>query len=350
MTNLILESVWKRFGSFEALKNVNLDLPSGKMITFLGPSGSGKSTLFRLVAGLDSASEGVVCFDDTDVTHMPAHKRNVGMVFQNYALFPHLNVWENISYGLMLQKRSKAERRARAEELLELIKLPHIADRSLNQLSGGQRQRVAIARALAMEPRLFLLDEPLSALDAKLREHMQNELCDLQQKLGITTIVVTHDQREAMTMSDVVVVIDHGEIQQVGTPLDIYRKPATPFVADFVGTSTLLEGIARQDGTFEFEGRMLNVGSGTEVARDHMPSLLCLRPEQMSLQASGDDKGRSLPVEIRMIRDLGAEVEVTATFGDHEFLIKEPSGGALSYREGDQMDLLLPDTAHMMRA
>ncbi|WP_299951501.1 ABC transporter ATP-binding protein [uncultured Ruegeria sp.] len=350
MTNLTLENVWKRFGSFDALKHVNLDLPSGKMITFLGPSGSGKSTLFRLVAGLDSASEGVVRFDDTDVTRMPAHQRNVGMVFQNYALFPHLNVWENISYGLMLQRRPKAERRARAEELLELIKLPHIADRTLNQLSGGQRQRVAIARALAMEPRLFLLDEPLSALDAKLREHMQNELCDLQQTLGITTIVVTHDQREAMTMSDVVVVIDHGEIQQVGTPLEIYRKPSTPFVADFVGTSTLLEGIARQDGTFEFEGRRLNVGCIGEAERDHTPSLLCLRPEQLALRTQSDDPSHAIPVEVRLIRDLGSEIEVTASFGKYEFLVKEPSGHSLGYSEGDRLDLLLPDHAHVMRA
>lgn len=350
MTTLTLEHVWKRFGSFEALKDVNLNLPSGKMITFLGPSGSGKSTLFRLVAGLDDASEGNIRFDGEDVTRHPAHKRNVGMVFQNYALFPHLNVWENISYGLKLQKRPKAERRARAEELLELIKLPHIADRSIKQLSGGQQQRVSIARALAKEPRLFLLDEPLSALDAKLREHMQTELCDLQQTLGITTIVVTHDQREAMTMSDVVVVIDQGEIQQVGSPLEIYREPATAFVADFVGSSTLLEGIARSDGTFEFNGQRLKVTMPDWVSRDLTPGLLCLRPEQLRLAQQSAQTPNTIDVDVSLIRDLGSEIEVQARAGAYEFLVKETSGQPLGYGVGDKMRLQIPETAHLIRA
>ncbi|NVO57015.1 ABC transporter ATP-binding protein [Rhodobacteraceae bacterium B1Z28] len=350
MTTLTLEHVWKRFGSFEALKDINLNLPSGKMITFLGPSGSGKSTMFRLVAGLDDTTEGTVRFDGEDVTRLPAHKRNVGMVFQNYALFPHLNVWENISYGLKLQKRPKAERRARAEELLDLIKLPHIADRSIKQLSGGQQQRVSIARALAMEPRLFLLDEPLSALDAKLREHMQAELCDLQQTLGITTIVVTHDQREAMTMSDVVVVIDQGEVQQVGSPLEIYRKPATPFVADFVGSSTLLEGIARSDGTFEFNGQSLKVTAPDWASRDLTPGLLCLRPEQLHLAPRSAQTPNAIDVDVSLIRDLGSEIEVQARAGEYEFLVKESSGQPLGYGVGDKMRLHIPETAHLIRA
>ncbi|MES0884399.1 ABC transporter ATP-binding protein [Roseibium sp. SCP14] len=350
MTNLHLEGVWKRFGAFEAIRNVNLDLPSGKMITFLGPSGSGKSTLFRLVSGLEQASEGTIRFDGIDVTGLAAHKRNVGMVFQSYALFPHLNVWENIGYGLALRKVPKTQRRARAIELLELIKLPDIADRGITQLSGGQRQRVAIARALAMKPQLFLLDEPLSALDAKLREHMQNELCELQRKLGVTTIVVTHDQREAMTMSDIVVVIDRGAVQQVGSPLDIYRRPATRFVADFIGTSNLLEGTGSPEGKFEFSGGTLKIATPDWLKRDESPAVLCVRPEQLQVMQKADGMPNSLDGQVTLIRDLGAELEVFVRSGDTEFISKEASGVELGFSVGDTVSLQIPETAHLMAA
>ncbi|MCB1719832.1 MAG: ATP-binding cassette domain-containing protein, partial [Candidatus Competibacteraceae bacterium] len=197
------------------------------------------TTLLRLIAGLETPDQGQVLLDGKDLTATPAHQRNFGMVFQSLALFPHLNVADNIAYGLRLRGLDSARCRQRVEELLALVQLPGVAARAINQLSGGQRQRVAIARALALEPHVFLLDEPLSALDAKLRETMQVELRLLQQRLGITTIVVTHDQREAMTMADQVVVMSQGEVQQVGAPLDIYRNPQTTFVADFIGTSNL---------------------------------------------------------------------------------------------------------------
>lgn len=344
MTTLQLQGVTKRFGTFEALRGIDLDLPSGKMITFLGPSGSGKSTLFRLVAGLDEATAGLIRFDGRDVTRVPAYKRNVGMVFQNYALFPHLNVWENIAYGLSLRGVSKAERRKRALELLELIKLPDIADRAINQLSGGQRQRVAIARALAVQPDLFLLDEPLSALDAKLREHMQNELCALQRAVGVTTIVVTHDQREAMTMSDVIVVIDQGRVHQVGSPLEIYRKPATPFVADFVGTSTLLPGNMKNGGQFSFEGGDIRLDSDLS---GH--GLLCLRPERLTLHAEGVPVENSVSARVDEIRDLGSETEIFVQVGPHRVAVKDTSVDASLYAKGSIMRLCIPRDTHLIR-
>ena len=211
MSGLILEEIDKNFGSVVAVQDVNLHLPHGQFVCFLGPSGCGKTTLLRLIAGLEKPSRGSIMLDGEVITHQPAHQRNFGMVFQSLALFPHLTVGENIAYSLRVRKVDKTARRQRIEELLNLVRLSGFTDRHISQLSGGQRQRVAMARALAIEPRLFLLDEPLSSLDAKLREDMQVELRMLQQRLKVTTVLVTHDQREAMTMSDLVVVMgtDH---------------------------------------------------------------------------------------------------------------------------------------------
>ena len=221
MLDLSLIDITKQFGQVTAVSDVNLHLDGGNMVSFLGPSGCGKTTLLRMIAGLDLPTRGHVRLGDRDLTHTPAHQRNMGMVFQSLALFPHLSVGDNITYGLKVRGASRDERASRAEQLLELVRLPGIAGRHISQLSGGQRQRVAIARALALEPDVFLLDEPLSALDANLREAMQIELRQLQQRLGITTIVVTHDQSEAMTMSDLVVVMSDAQVQQVGPPLEI---------------------------------------------------------------------------------------------------------------------------------
>src|SRR5262245_987914 len=242
MSGLRLEQVGKSFGHVAAVSDVDLEFPNGKFVCLLGPSGCGKTTLLRLIAGLELPTTGRILLDGADLTHTPAHKREFGMVFQSLALFPHLTVGENIAYALNIRGADKAARRKRADELLELVRLPGVADRHVSQLSGGQRQRVAIARALALNPKLFLLDEPLSALDAKLREAMQVELRLLQQRLGISTIVVTHDQREAMTMADIVVIMDRGKVQQVAAPLDTYRNPANAFVADFIGISNLIAG------------------------------------------------------------------------------------------------------------
>ena len=239
---LTIKNVSKRFGSTVALEDIDLTLPAGKLICFLGPSGCGKTTLLRLVAGLEKPTTGQIFLGDEDLVSKQPHKRNIGMVFQSFALFPHLNVGENIGYGLRIRGVKERERRKRAEELLDLVKLPGLAERHVAQLSGGQRQRVAMARALALDPSLFLLDEPLSALDAKLREAMQVELRLLQERLGVTTIIVTHDQQEAMTLADVIVVMGNNRVQQVGVPLEIYNRPINRFVADFIGTNNFSAG------------------------------------------------------------------------------------------------------------
>lgn len=240
MSTLQLRGVTKRFGEFLAVEDVSLEVPKGTFLCMLGPSGCGKTTLLRMIAGLETPSAGSILIGDEEITQVPTHKRDFGMVFQSLALFPHLNVGDNIAYPLRIRGVGREARQKRVEELLELIGLPGYSGRAISQLSGGQRQRVAIARALAVSPRLFLLDEPLSALDAKLREAMQVELRQLQQQLGITTIVVTHDQREAMTMADLVVVMAEGRIRQAAPPLEIYRRPADAFVAGFIGSTNLL--------------------------------------------------------------------------------------------------------------
>ena len=310
MSGLEIESLSKHFGPFTAVDGVDLSLPEGKFISFLGPSGCGKTTLLRLIAGLETPSTGRVVLDTHDITAVPTHRRDIGMVFQSLALFPHLNVWNNITYGLRIRGVPKPERRRRADELLEMVQLPGVGERDVKQLSGGQRQRVAIARALALEPRLFLLDEPLSALDAKLREDMQVELRMLQEKLRITTIVVTHDQREAMTMSDLVVVMGTARVQQAGPPLDIYRNPANAFVADFIGSSNLI-GVACVDGRTVRIGEIeFAVPATPEEARPGDALTLTIRPEDVHVLPHDRQGPNRLPGRVSFIRDVGASVEL----------------------------------------
>jgi putative spermidine/putrescine transport system ATP-binding protein len=299
LSGLELRGITKRFGVFTAVRDVSLAVPNGRFVCLLGPSGCGKTTLLRMVAGLEAPDAGAILLDGQDITAVPTHRRELGMVFQSLALFPHLNVGENIAYPLKIRGVGKAERDARVAELLDLIRLPGIGARPVAKLSGGQRQRVAIARALALSPKLFLLDEPLSALDAKLREAMQVELRQLQQRLGITTIVVTHDQREAMTMADLVVVMGEGRIRQAASPTEVYRQPADTFVADFIGATNL---IAVEGG--RVMGRPVEglSGSGT----------LSIRPEDLVLAAEGE----GLPGRVVFVRDLGATVEVFVELGD----------------------------------
>jgi putative spermidine/putrescine transport system ATP-binding protein len=319
VSGLRTERLSKSFGHVRALAEVDLDIPHGRLVCLLGPSGCGKTTLLRLIAGLETPSGGRILLDGADITAVPAHRRDFGMVFQSLALFPHLSVGENVAYPLRIRGVGRAERRRRAGELLELVRLPGVLDRSIAQLSGGQRQRVAIARALAFDPKLFLLDEPLSALDAKLREAMQVELRLLQQRLGISTIIVTHDQREAMTMADVVVVMDHGRVQQVGPPLAIYREPGNAFVADFIGLSNLLAGT--------LDGGMVRIGS-TPVRPARVPAgleqgsrvTLSVRPEEVHVRPAGEPGENRLPGEVVFVRDLGASVEITVRSAGHELL------------------------------
>src|SRR5574339_501019 len=242
---LELTGIRKSFGRFEALKGVSLSVRRGELMVFLGPSGCGKTTLLRIIAGLESQDEGRLVQDGKDITRLPAIRRDYGIVFQSYALFPNLTVADNIAYGLVNRRAGREAIRTRVAELLKLVGLPDAGVKYPGQLSGGQQQRIALARAIATSPGLLLLDEPLSALDALERVRLRGEIRALQQRLGVTTIMVTHDQEEALSMADRIVVMNQGRIEQVGSALEIYREPASPFVADFVGKVNVLTGTAQ---------------------------------------------------------------------------------------------------------
>lgn len=246
--HLGIDDMRKRFGAVDAVAGVSLAVSAGEFVTILGPSGSGKTTLLKLIAGFELADAGRILIDDADVTDLDPAKRNIGMVFQNYALFPHMTVERNVGYPLAMRGLPKAEIAARVAEALAMVALNDFAGRLPKQLSGGQQQRVALARAIVFRPRLLLLDEPFGALDRKLREQMQLEVRRLQRQLGLTTIFITHDQEEALVMSDRIAVMDKGRIQQVGVPHDIYESPANPFIADFIGESNILAGVVEAGG------------------------------------------------------------------------------------------------------
>lgn len=308
MTALSIRNLSKVFGSFAAVDDISLEMPAGKFICLLGPSGCGKTTLLRLIAGLEQPTSGQILVDGKDQSGLPAHRRHFGMVFQSLALFPHLTVAENIAYPLMIRGVDRTACTARVEELLQLVRLPDAGGRRIQKLSGGQRQRVAIARALAIDPAVFLLDEPLSALDAKLREHMQVELCLLQKTLGITTIVVTHDQREAMTMADLVVVMDRGRVLQAGSPIEIYRRPANSTVAGFIGTSNLVHCRRTDADEVEVFGRRYPVPPNRKGSTGGCDdAVLSVRPEDVALHPDPDTC--ELRGVVEFVRDLGSSVE-----------------------------------------
>ena len=282
---LHLEGLSKDFGEGPVLRNLSLDVYSGEFLTLLVPSGCGKTTTLRIVAGLETPTEGKVLLEGQDITAFPPEKRPVNTVFQNYALFPHMNVFQNIAYGLKVQKVNKQEQRERVMAALALVRLSGFEKRMPSQLSGGQRQRVAIARALVLQPKILLLDEPLGALDLKLRQEMQKELKQIQQQLGITFIYITHDQEEALNMSTRIVIMRNGAIEQVGTPEEIYEKPHTLFAADFIGQSNLLHGILGESAG----STVLHTGGlslPVSVTENWQPAIgdkavLCLRPQRI---------------------------------------------------------------------
>ncbi|MFC4766239.1 ABC transporter ATP-binding protein [Effusibacillus consociatus] len=269
MIAVTLKEVSKKFDQVIGVDNVNIRIQPGEFFTFLGPSGCGKTTTLRMIAGFYYPSSGRILFGEQDMTFVPPNKRNTGMVFQNYALFPHMTVFENVAFGLKVRKLSKPEIQKRVERALEQVRLPGMGSRRIDQLSGGQQQRVALARALVIEPGILLLDEPLSNLDAKLREETRSEIKRLQLELGITTIYVTHDQAEAMAMSDRIMVMEGGRIQQIGTPIEIYNRPANRFVASFIGETNLLEGVVEevsdQEITVRVGGELRLVGLKSNV-------------------------------------------------------------------------------------
>ena len=253
-SNYIIEvqNVSKLFGEKVALDNINLNVKKGEFVTILGPSGCGKTTLLRLIAGFQTASEGEIRISGKEITQTPPHMRPVNTVFQKYALFPHLNVFDNIAFGLKLKKTPKQVIEKKVKAALKMVGMTDYEDRDVDSLSGGQQQRVAIARAIVNEPEVLLLDEPLAALDLKMRKDMQMELKEMHQKLGITFVYVTHDQEEALTLSDTIVVMSEGKIQQIGTPMDIYNEPTNSFVADFIGESNILNGTMVKDEVVNF--------------------------------------------------------------------------------------------------
>jgi iron(III) transport system ATP-binding protein len=301
---LRIDNVTKTFGDFTALKDVSLDVHEGEFVCFLGPSGCGKTTLLRAIAGLDIQTSGLVYQAGKDVSALPPSQRDFGIVFQSYALFPNLTVNKNVAFGLENRKLPKAEIVRRVEELLETVGLPDQGDKYPSQLSGGQQQRVALARALATSPGLLLLDEPLSALDAKVRVHLRDEIKDLQRRLGVTTIMVTHDQEEALSMADRIVVMNTGFIEQVGAPLEIYRDPATAFVADFIGTMNFFPATVTGPGKVRLGDTEVRCSTG-----DHgkgTKATLAIRPEDFIVHEGGGDSENTVEARVHLLDFLGS--------------------------------------------
>src|ERR1022692_1811653 len=289
-----MEGLTRHYGPVVALDGLDLTLAPGELVALLGPSGCGKTTTLRLLAGLEDANAGTITVGGRDITGQPTSKRDMGMVFQAYSLFPHMTVRQNVAFGLRLRRVSPAERDRRALEMLDLVGLSAQADRYPHQISGGQQQRVALARALAIEPSVLLLDEPLSALDARVRAQLRAEIRRVQQRLGITTLFVTHDQAEALSIADRVGVMNQGKLEQLGTPEEVYERPATPFVAEFVGTMNRVAGRVLADGRLEVLGSSLNaIGAGS---RDHGSMVeVLVRPE--ALEAVVEQTGHATLVE-----------------------------------------------------
>jgi putative spermidine/putrescine transport system ATP-binding protein len=314
-----IRGVTKKFADFLAVDNLELEIASGEFFSLLGPSGSGKTTVLRLIAGFELASSGQIFLNDQEVTSKAPFDRDVNTVFQDYALFDHLTVIENVEYGLRVRKVAKAERQQRALAALTKVHLADFAQRKPAQLSGGQRQRVALARAIVVEPKILLLDEPLGALDLKLREKMQIELKQLQRELGITFIFVTHDQDEALTLSDRIAIFNHGKIEQIGTPQELYEKPATEFVARFIGTANIFDAPASQE-LFGIDKKTM------------------LRPENVAIDDSGS------PAKILESIYLGSTQRIFLEMGAHSVIAEVPADHAKDYRRGATVKVTMRKT------
>lgn len=281
-----LKNLRKEYNDTVVLEDISLSIRKNEFLTLLGPSGCGKTTTLRIIAGFEEPTKGRVIFEGKDITDIPAYERQINTVFQKYALFPHMNVYENIAFGLRIRKLEEGEIESKVKEMLRLVNLKGFEERDIESLSGGQQQRIAIARALVNEPKILLLDEPLGALDLKLRKEMQVELKNIQQKLGITFIYVTHDQEEALTMSDTIVIMDEGEIQQIGSPVDIYNEPKNAFVARFIGESNIVDGIMHKDFDLEFTGRRFVCVDKGFSPRESVD--IVIRPEDLELTSKED--------------------------------------------------------------
>ncbi|MBE6828502.1 MAG: ABC transporter ATP-binding protein [Ruminococcaceae bacterium] len=336
-----LQNICVSYGDTTILNNINLQIHDGEFVTLLGPSGCGKTTTLRIIAGFLQQNSGDVIFEGKNINGVPAYKRQVNTIFQRYALFPHLNVYENIAFGLRLKKMKEKDIQAKVREMLALVNLKGFGSRNIDSLSGGQQQRVAIARALAVNPRVVLLDEPLGALDLKLRKDMQIELKNIQQKLGITFIYVTHDQEEALSMSDTIVVMNNGEIQHIGSPTDVYNEPKNAFVADFIGESNILDGVMHEDFSVEFSGmRFKCVDKGFK--KDE-PVDVVIRPEDIDVTPAG--KGM-LDGEVTSVTFKGVHYEIIVDIDNFKWMIQTTQKAEV----GDVIGISIkPDEMHIMK-
>lgn len=307
MSDLVLQlkQINKYFGQSHVIKDVNIDFEKGHFVTFLGPSGCGKTTLLRMVAGFYEPDDGEILLNGKRIERIPPYSRNTAMVFQEYALFPHMNVFDNVSYGLRVKNRPKEEIERRVKEALDIMQLKGMEDRFPNQMSGGQQQRVAVARALVMNPEVLLLDEPLSNLDAKLRESVRVELRDIQKKMGLSTIYVTHDQSEALSMSDMIVVLKGGVVHQTGSPQEIYFEPKTPFVADFIGTTNLLSVKGLGENTVSYGNDRIPTTKSVNAGQEYC---LSIRPECLKLVKEAVDGQVNVKVTIQNKMFLGEKI------------------------------------------
>ena len=334
---LKLSGITKRFGKFTALSGIALAVEQSQLMIFLGPSGCGKTTLLRIIAGLETQDEGTIVQGARDISRLPAMQRDYGIVFQSYALFPNLTIFANVAYGLVNRRKGQDAIKRRVAELLKLIGLPDAGPKYPGQLSGGQQQRIALARALATSPGLLLLDEPLSALDALERLRLRGEIRALQQRLGVTTVMVTHDQEEALSMADVVVVMNQGRIEQVGTPQQIYRDPASAFVADFVGKVNVLSAVAEGAGRFRVGSLVLHGGIGMEAVAPGTRVKLYLRPEDVLVDGAVQSNRNAASGRVTKVEFLGAFCLVTVTLVGAE---DQPLVVNLSRHSSDEMNLV----------
>ena len=336
-----LKGISKSYDGEKVIDSMNLYIRNGEFITLLGPSGCGKTTTLRIIGGFETQDEGELYFDGTEISDVPAHKRQVNTVFQKYALFPHLNVYENIAFPLRLKKIKEDEIKTRVTEMLKMVALSGFENKSVSTLSGGQQQRVAIARALVSHPKVLLLDEPLGALDLKLRKDMQNELKTIQQAIGITFIYVTHDQEEALSMSDTIVVMADGEIQQIGTPTDIYNEPKNAFVADFIGESNIIDGVMLEDKKVKLAGHVFNCVDGGFAPNE--PVDVVIRPEDVDVVAI--DKGM-LTGKVTSVTFKGVHYEIIVDIKGFKWMIQSTDYVAPEENIGVYIE---PDAIHIMK-